>query len=33
MVLTQWQAKDGKLVKEVVWPLAAATAPIKFPYR
>jgi branched-chain amino acid transport system substrate-binding protein len=33
MVLTQWQMKDGKLVKEVVWPLAAATAPIKFPYR
>ena len=33
MVLTQWQMKDGKLVKEVVWPLAAATAPFKFPYR
>ena len=33
MVLTQWQMKDGKLVKEVIWPLAAATAPIKFPYR
>jgi len=33
MVLTQWQTKDGKLVKEVVWPAAAATAPVKFPYR
>ncbi len=33
MVLTQWQMKDGKLVKEVIWPAAAATAPIKFPYR
>lgn len=33
MVLTQWQMKDGKLVKEVIWPRAAATAPVKFPYR
>jgi branched-chain amino acid transport system substrate-binding protein len=33
MVLTQWQTKDGKLVKEIVWPAAAATAPVKFPYR
>ena len=33
MVLTQWQMKDGKLVKEVVWPANAATAPVKFPYR
>jgi len=33
MVLTQWQMKDGKLVKEVIWPLAAATAPVKYPYR
>ncbi len=33
MVLTQWQMKDGKLVKEVVWPATAATAPVKFPYR
>jgi branched-chain amino acid transport system substrate-binding protein len=33
MVLTQWQMKGGKLVKEVIWPTAAATAPIAFPYR
>jgi branched-chain amino acid transport system substrate-binding protein len=33
MVLTQWQMKDGKLVKEVIWPLAAATAPAKYPYQ
>jgi len=33
MVLTQWQMKDGRLVKEVIWPLAAGTAPIKYPYR
>lgn len=33
MVLTQWQMKGGELVKEVIWPLAAATAPIKYPYR
>jgi branched-chain amino acid transport system substrate-binding protein len=32
MVLTQWQMEDGKLVKEVIWPLAAATAPVKYPY-
>jgi len=33
MVLTQWQMKNGQLVKEVVWPLAAATAPVVYPYR
>ena len=33
MVLTQWQNENGKLVKEVIWPASAATAPIKFPYR
>jgi hypothetical protein len=33
MVLTQWQMKDGKPVKEVIWPTAAATAPAKYPYR
>jgi len=33
MVLTQWQRKGGKLVKEVVWPVAAQTAPLAFPYR
>ena len=33
MVLTQWQMKGGKLVKEVIWPTAAATSPIAFPYR
>jgi branched-chain amino acid transport system substrate-binding protein len=33
MVLTQWQMKNGQLVKEVVWPKSAATAPLAFPYR
>lgn len=28
MVLAQWQKKNGKLVKEVVWPKAAKTADI-----
>lgn len=28
MVLAQWQKKDGKLVREVVWPTAARTATI-----
>jgi branched-chain amino acid transport system substrate-binding protein len=28
MVLAQWQMKDGKLVKEVIWPAAAKTANI-----
>ena len=28
MVLAQWQKKDGKLVKEVVWPTPAKTADI-----
>jgi branched-chain amino acid transport system substrate-binding protein len=28
MVLAQWQQKDGKLVREVVWPTAARTATI-----
>jgi len=32
MVLTQWQMKNGQLVKEVIWPLAAATAPVAYPY-
>jgi branched-chain amino acid transport system substrate-binding protein len=31
MVLSQWQTKDGKLVREVVWPRAAATAPLEYP--
>ena len=26
MVLAQWQKKDGKLIKEVIWPKAAKTA-------
>jgi branched-chain amino acid transport system substrate-binding protein len=33
MVLTQWQMENGHLVKQVVWPAAAATAAAKFPYR
>jgi branched-chain amino acid transport system substrate-binding protein len=28
MVLAQWQMKDGKLVKEVIWPTSAKTADI-----
>jgi branched-chain amino acid transport system substrate-binding protein len=31
MVLAQWQMKDGKLVKEVVWPAEAATAKPVYP--
>jgi branched-chain amino acid transport system substrate-binding protein len=30
MVLAQWQKKDGKLVKEMVWPKAARTADILY---
>ncbi len=30
MVLAQWQKKDGKLVKEVIWPKAAKTADIVY---
>ncbi len=33
MVLTQWQMKGGKLVKEVVWPTSAQTAPLAYPFR
>jgi len=32
MVLTQWLMEGGKLVKEVVWPLAAKTAALAYPY-
>jgi hypothetical protein len=31
MVLAQWQMKDGKLVKEMVWPTSAATAKVVYP--
>ena len=31
MVLAQWQTKDGKLAKEMVWPDAAATAKVVYP--
>jgi branched-chain amino acid transport system substrate-binding protein len=31
MVLSQWQMKDGQLAKQVIWPIAAATAPILYP--
>jgi len=31
MILIQWQEKDGKLVKEVVWPKAGATAEPIYP--
>ena len=31
MVLAQWQMKDGKLVREIVWPKAAATADLHYP--
>jgi branched-chain amino acid transport system substrate-binding protein len=30
MVLAQWQKKDGKLVKEIVWPSAAKTSDIVY---
>jgi len=30
MVLAQWQMKDGKLVKEVIWPKSAKTADILY---
>lgn len=30
MVLGQWQKKDGKLVKEVIWPKSARTADILY---
>jgi branched-chain amino acid transport system substrate-binding protein len=30
MVLAQWQKKNGKLVKEVVWPKAAKTADLSY---
>jgi len=33
MVLAQWQMKGGKLVKEMVWPDAAATAKVVYPLR
>jgi branched-chain amino acid transport system substrate-binding protein len=33
MILTQWVNKDGKLVKEVVWPTSAQTSPAVYPYR
>jgi len=31
MVLAQWQSKNGKLVKEIVWPDGARTAPLLYP--
>ena len=31
MVLAQWQTRGGKLVKEMVWPDAAATAKVAYP--
>jgi branched-chain amino acid transport system substrate-binding protein len=31
MVLAQWQMKDGKLDRQIVWPKSAATAPLKYP--
>jgi hypothetical protein len=31
MVLAQWQMKDGKLVKEVIWPKTARTADALIP--
>ena len=32
MVYLQWQEKEGKLVKEVVWPKHAASADLVYPY-
>jgi len=31
MVLAQWQMKNGKLEREIVWPKSAATADLLFP--
>ena len=31
MVLAQWQMKDGKLVREIVWPKSAQTADLLYP--
>jgi len=31
MVLAQWQMKDGKLEREIVWPKTAATADLIYP--
>jgi hypothetical protein len=31
MVLAQWQMVDGKLTREVVWPLEAKSADLIFP--
>jgi len=34
MILAQWQKdKSGKMVKQVVWPLAAKSADLKYPIR
>ncbi len=33
MVLAQWQMKDGKLGRQVVWPKAAASADLIYPMR
>jgi branched-chain amino acid transport system substrate-binding protein len=31
MVLAQWQMKDGKLAREIVWPTSAQTADLLYP--
>ncbi|MGH7088363.1 MAG: ABC transporter substrate-binding protein, partial [Stellaceae bacterium] len=33
MVLAQWQMKDAKLGRQVVWPKAAASAPLQYPLK
>jgi branched-chain amino acid transport system substrate-binding protein len=33
MIYIQWVSKDGKLVKEVVWPTEGATMPVIYPLR
>lgn len=33
MVLAQWQMKNGKLEKEIVWPEAAKTAALLYPHQ
>jgi branched-chain amino acid transport system substrate-binding protein len=33
MVLAQWQMKDGKLARQVVWPKAVASADLLYPVR
>lgn len=33
MVYIQWQAEDGKLLKQVIWPAEGASAAVRYPLR